>query len=82
MNCYIIMTTNAGSEIFRTIGEYAADDEGSGENLEDFLKNIEASIRETAGFPDALLGRIDAIVPFQPLSLKTQERILKRQLLK
>lgn len=82
LNCYIIMTTNAGSEIFRTIGEYAADDEGSGENLEDFLKNIEASIRETAGFPDALLGRIDAIVPFQPLSLKTQERILKRQLLK
>lgn len=76
LNTYIILTTNAGSEIFKTIGAYAGSDVGDGSTMDDFLKNIETSIRDTAGFPPELLGRIDEIVPFQPLSQKTLERIV------
>lgn len=82
LNTYIVMTTNAGSEVFDDINNYAVDDEGSGRELEDFLKIIETSIRDTKGFPPELLGRIDEIVPFQPLSLKTKAKIAKKELLR
>lgn len=84
LNTYIIMTTNAGSEIYETIAQYAVDDEGSGRHMDEFMKNIERSIRETAGagFPPELLGRIDAIVPFQPLSRETQRSIIINKLQK
>lgn len=84
LNTYIIMTTNAGSEIYETIAQYAVDDEGSGRQMDEFMKNIERSIRETAGagFPPELLGRIDAIVPFQPLSRETQRSIIINKLKK
>ena len=79
LNTYIVLTTNAGSEIYRTIAQYAADDTGSGKQLEEYKKLIRRSISNTSAdnrFPPELLGRIDAIVPFQPLSLSTQERIV------
>lgn len=84
-NCYIVLTTNAGSEIYKTIGEYAADDTGSGKQLEDYMKLIRRSIATTSAdnrFPPELLGRIDAIVPFQPLSRKTQQKIVMSKLKK
>lgn len=83
VNAYIIITTNAGSEIYRTIGDYAADDEGSGKEMQKFMKLIRKSITETTGgnkFPPELLGRIDAIVPFQPLSESTQRKIVTTKL--
>ncbi|MEU7315499.1 AAA family ATPase [Streptomyces sp. NPDC007083] len=83
LNTYIVLTTNAGSEIYKTIAQYAADDTGSGKRLEDYKKLIRRSISETSAdnrFPPELLGRIDAIVPFQPLSLMTQKRILLKKL--
>jgi ATP-dependent Clp protease ATP-binding subunit ClpA len=64
LNTYVVLTTNAGSEIYRTIAQYEEDDTGSGEKL----------------FPPELLGRIDAIVPFQPLSRETQRRIVETKL--
>lgn len=80
LNTYIVMTTNAGEEIFATIGDYATDEIGSGENMEDFIENIKSSIVNTAGFPEALMGRIDEIVPFQPLPPATMERIIRNKL--
>nr|WP_316042296.1 hypothetical protein [Nocardiopsis sp. CNR-923] len=47
------------------------------------MKEIRRSISTTQGdnkFPPELLGRIDAIVPFQPLSRETQRRIVKNKL--
>lgn len=85
LNCYIVMTTNAGSEVYTTIGHYAADDTGSGEELKRYEKLIRTSIATTTGsnrFPPELLGRIDQIVPFQPLSLETQRTIVKAKLAK
>lgn len=79
LDCYIIMTTNAGSEVFETIGAYAADDTGSGADLEDFLKTIENAIKKK-DFPPELLGRLDRIIPFQPLSDATKRKILQRGL--
>ncbi|MEV7953017.1 AAA family ATPase [Streptomyces sp. NPDC088141] len=83
LNTYIVLTTNAGSEIYKDIAQYAADDTGSGKQLMEYEKLIRRSISSTAGdnrFPPELLGRIDAIVPFQPLSLATQRKIVRKKL--
>lgn len=85
LNTYIVLTTNAGSEIFETIAQYNVDDEGSGKEMEGKMKEIKRSISSTTGdnkFPPELLGRIDAIVPFQPLSRETQRKIVRNKLKK
>ena len=82
LNCYIIITTNAGSEVYKTIARYNADDRGSAEAIREYEKVIRASIMSvSSGFPPELLGRLDAIVPFQPLSRNTQRKIVKNKLL-
>jgi ATP-dependent Clp protease ATP-binding subunit ClpA len=82
-NAYIIVTTNAGSEIYKTIAQYNSDDTGSGKLMEQYEKLIRESIVGTTGgnkFPPELLGRIDCIVPFQPLSEQTMTRICMMKL--
>lgn len=82
-NAYIIMTTNAGSEVYRDIAQYDASDTGDGQHLYKYEKLIRKSISGTTGdnrFPPELLGRIDCIVPFQPLSEKTQMNIVASKL--
>lgn len=82
-NAYIIMTTNAGSEVYKTIAQYNADDAGSGAFVDKYDKLIRESIQSTTGanaFPPELLGRIDCIVPFQPLSERTMLRICHNKL--
>ena len=81
-NCYVILTTNAGSEIYKTIAQYNADDKGSGEQIQEYNKLIRTSLTSEHGnkFPPELLGRVDAIVPFQPLSNKTQKKIVENRL--
>lgn len=84
-NCYVILTTNAGSEIYRNISQYNADDTGSGAFVKKYDKLIRASISGTTGdnrFPPELLGRIDCIVPFQPLSEETMKKIVEIKLKK
>lgn len=82
LNTYIVLTTNAGSEIFSTIAQYEADDTGSGEKLKDYMKQIRRSItnQKENRFPPELLGRIDSIVAFQPLSLETQRKIIENKM--
>lgn len=83
LNAYIIMTTNAGSEIYRNIASYSSDDTGSGEHLREYDALIRRSITETTGgnrFPPELLGRVDVIVPFQPLSENTIYKIVRTKL--
>lgn len=82
-NAYIIMTTNAGSEVYRDIAQYDVSDTGAGENIFKYEKLIRDSISGTTGdnkFPPELLGRIDCIVPFQPLSEATQMKIVRSKL--
>lgn len=85
INSYIILTTNAGSEIYRTIAQYNVDDEGSGKIMKKYDALIRRSLSSTTGsnqFPPELLGRIDAIIPFQPLSRETQKAIVRMTLQK
>ena len=85
VNSYIVLTTNAGNEVYKDIAQYAASDTGGGENLKKYQKLIRNSITQTTGanrFPPELLGRIDCIVPFQPLSENTQALIVKNKLTK
>lgn len=81
-NSYIVMTTNAGSEIYSVINDYMASDTGDGAKLKKLQPLIRRSISQTAGegFPPELLGRIDAIVPFQPLSEDTKRKIVDMKL--
>ena len=79
LNTYIVMTTNAGSGVFKDIGQYEESDTGDGRNLDDWLVLIESAIRDT-GFPPELLGRIDELVPFQPLSRATQQMVVTKAL--
>lgn len=81
-NCYVILTTNAGAEIYKTIAQYNADDSGSGEKIKEYNKLIRTSLTSEHGnkFPPELLGRVDAIVPFQPLSNNTQKKIVENRL--
>lgn len=84
-NAYIILTTNAGSEVYRNISQYNIDNDGSGKEMKKYNKLIRASITKTTGnnrFPPELLGRIDCIVPFQPLSEETMKKIARNKLLK
>lgn len=83
VNSYVVLTTNAGSEIYKDIAQYAVDDRGSGQLLKKYEKLIRESISTTTGenkFPPELLGRIDCIVPFQPLSENTLRRIVTKKL--
>lgn len=92
-NCYIIITTNAGSEIYKNLAAFTNDISGDGiestgaksseeaesEGLIQYIKLIKESISTTTAdnkFPPELLGRIDCIVPFQPLSEDTKMRII------
>lgn len=82
-NAYIVMTTNAGQQVFQRIGHYSPDDTGRGQALREYAKLIRRAITDTTGdnrFPVELLGRIDAIVPFQPLSRETQRKVVEGKL--
>lgn len=85
INSYIVMTTNAASEVYHLIAQYGEDDEGSGESMKEYQRLIRRSITETTGdnrFPPELVGRIDCMVPFQPLSENTMKRITAMKLKK
>ena len=91
-NCYIIITTNAGSEIYKNLAAFTNDisysciddkahnkEKTESEGLIQYIKLIKESISTTTAdnkFPPELLGRIDCIVPFQPLSEDTKMRII------
>ena len=81
-NAYIIITTNAGNEIYKTISAYGQSDKADMKMMEKYDKLIRESIKNQGGnkFPPELLGRIDCIVPFQPLSNQTMMRIINMKL--
>lgn len=81
-NAYIIVTTNAGNEIYKTISNYEQSDAADFRTLDKYDKLIRESIKSQSGskFPPELLGRIDCIVPFQPLSKKTMMGIILMKL--
>lgn len=83
-NAYIIMTTNAGSEIYKSIGQYNVSDTGDGSKLKDYMPLIKDSLINTTDgkFPPELVNRANAVIPFQPLSEETKIKIVQGKLKK
>lgn len=79
-NTYIILTTNAASEIYEVQGDYASTDDGYNDRMKEQLSAVQRSLTTAAGFPKELLGRVDEIVPFSPLSDATKTKIIKRKM--
>lgn len=82
LNTYVILTTNAGSSVYRKLASYVSTDDGSEEGVKKFDKLIRSALinDENASFPPELLGRIDMVIPFQPLQEVTYEKIVKKYL--
>ena len=84
-NAYVILTTNAGSELFNTIGDYFNDGDGDlSKDRSTILPVLKRALSSNGGdeikFPPELLSRVDAIIPFAPLSLGTQKKIVSSAL--
>jgi len=84
-NTYIILTTNAGSEIYKSIASYIKEDENDPDGsknagMADYDKVIRSSLIADSVFSPELINRVDKIIPFRPLSAETHERIMKKRL--
>lgn len=79
LNTYIILTTNAGSEVYDSIAHYAQDDEGDG-GMAEYQKVIRRSLIANESFAPEIINRMNAVIPFQPLTHKTYERIILNKL--
>lgn len=84
LNTYIILTTNAGQEIFKKVAAYI-DQKGGFDNidssaLEEHMKVIRRSLIEHPSFAPEILGRIDKLVPFTPLQPDTYLKIMNLKL--
>lgn len=85
-NVYVIMTTNAGSELYQTIDSYMSDSNGDlSQHMDVILPVLKQSLTDTKDggkvrFPPELLGRVDAIIPFAPLSKETKMMIAQKAL--
>ena len=85
-NVYVIMTTNAGSELYQTIDSYMSESNGDlSQHMDIILPVLKKSLTDTKDggkvrFPPELLGRVDAIIPFAPLSKETKMMIAQKAL--
>lgn len=73
-NAYIVLTTNLASEVYAQVKK-------SGAGTKEYLVLVKKALARTgSGFRPELLGRIDKIVPFNPLGDDILERIAKLNL--
>lgn len=72
------LTTNAGSDLFQHGQRFGRIDK-NGEMIMD-VENIYKALSDQKVFNSAVLGRIDEIVPFSPLSKKAIAQIANREL--
>lgn len=79
LNTYIVLTTNAGSELYKSLAHY--NEESSDEGLAKYQKVIRKSLIENKSFAPEIINRMNAIVPFRPLDAKTYMRIAQAKLL-
>lgn len=79
LNTYIILTTNAGSEVYANIAHYSQESDGV-DGLAKYQKVIRRSLMSNDAFVPELINRMNAIIPFQPLGHQTYERIILNKL--
>lgn len=78
LNVYMVLTTNAGSEIYKSIAGYVSDDEGKG--LVEYERVIRQSLMSDKSFSPELVNRMDKVIPFSPLTPATYEKIMSIKL--
>lgn len=79
LNTYIILTTNAGNEVYEGIAHYAKSDDGA-DGMQEYWKVIRQSLINHPSFAPEILNRMNAIIPFHPLSAQTYENIVIKKL--
>lgn len=70
----INLTTNLGSEVYRDMARH------KGDNAEADIEVVYKSLADSDVFETAVLGRLDAIVPFRPLPAEALMKIATRTL--
>lgn len=75
LNTYIVLTTNAGSEVYENIAHYSSEEDGA-DGLAQYQKVIRRSLISNESFAPEIINRMNAIIPFQPLGFKTYEKII------
>lgn len=70
----INLTTNLGSEIYQNQARHQSED------VETDLELVYRALADSDVFETAVLGRLDAIVPFHPLPVSALEKIARRTL--
>lgn len=79
LNTYIVLTTNAGSEVYENIAHYSSEEDGVN-GLAEYQKVIRRSLISNEAFAPEIINRMNAIIPFQPLGYKTYEKIILNKL--
>lgn len=81
LNTYIILTTNAGTEIYENIAHYAVEDDENVNGLLKYQKIIRKALIDSESFAPEIINRMNAIIPFQPLTPATYEKIVLNKLM-
>ena len=76
LNTYIILTTNAGSNVLNEIQPYVSGEKG----FEGYEKIIRHSLLSDDAFAPEILNRMNVVVPFSPLGQVAYQKIAKRKL--
>lgn len=74
----INMTTNIASGIYQQQQKFGKLDKNGEQKMD--IENIYQALSDTEQFNAAVLGRIDMIIPFSPLSRKAIAKIVQREL--
>lgn len=72
--CIINLTTNLGSEIYQNMARH----QGAGATTD--FELVYKALSNSDVFETAVLGRLDAVVPFQPLQVEALEKIARQTL--
>lgn len=80
LNTYIVLTTNAGSELYNTISHYG--DDTATDGLAKYQKVIRKSLIENDSFAPEIINRMNVVVPFKPLDAQTYSRIAHARIVK
>lgn len=83
-NTIIIATTNAGTGVFKEIAPYLESGSATGlkRAIEAYRPKIQDALESNKSFPNELIYRFDAFVPFNSLSDNTKRLIVKRAITK
>lgn len=81
-NAIVILTTNLGAELYKSVGIGFGSSASLSQDLEETQKNIQQAVKAKLkdSLDSALLGRLNAILTFQPLGMETIETIIEKRI--